>query len=96
MDFDAEGRQAAYTKRLKEIEQKLAIRIAVDKTPLDSQQSVTKFVGQFKKSKPDGLLLIPFYNGAFGHLDHILKELGTLANHAENAGDQMRVMLHNT
>lgn len=26
----------------------------------------------------------------------ILKELGTLANHAENAGDQMRMMLHNT
>jgi hypothetical protein len=26
----------------------------------------------------------------------ILKELGTLANHAENAGDQMRVMLHST
>jgi len=27
---------------------------------------------------------------------HIFKELGTLANHAENAGDQMRLMLHNT
>ncbi len=26
----------------------------------------------------------------------ILKELGTLAKHAENAGDQMRVMLHST
>lgn len=26
----------------------------------------------------------------------ILRELGTLANHAENAGDQMRMMLHNT
>jgi predicted phosphate transport protein (TIGR00153 family) len=26
----------------------------------------------------------------------IFKELGTLANHAENAGDQMRMMLHNT
>ncbi len=27
---------------------------------------------------------------------HIFSELGTLANHAENAGDQMRLMLHNT
>ena len=27
---------------------------------------------------------------------HIFKELGNLANHAENAGDQMRMMLHNT
>jgi len=76
MDFDAEGRQAAYTKRLKEIEQKLAIRIAVDKTSLDLKESVTKFIGEVKQSKPDGLLLIPFYNGAFGHLDHILKEVG--------------------
>jgi len=29
-------------------------------------------------------------------LMNIFKELGTLANHAENAGDQMRMMLHNT
>jgi hypothetical protein len=27
---------------------------------------------------------------------HIFKELGTLANHAENAGDQMRLMLHHS
>ena len=27
---------------------------------------------------------------------HIFKELGTLANHAENAGDQMRLMLHDS
>ena len=27
---------------------------------------------------------------------HIFKELGNLANHAENAGDRMRMMLHNT
>ncbi len=29
-------------------------------------------------------------------LMNIFKELGILANHAENAGDQMRMMLHNT
>jgi len=29
-------------------------------------------------------------------LMNIFKELGVLANHAENAGDQMRMMLHNT
>ncbi|NIM89873.1 MAG: TIGR00153 family protein [Candidatus Aminicenantes bacterium] len=27
---------------------------------------------------------------------HIFQELGTLANHAENAGDQMRLMLHDS
>jgi len=27
---------------------------------------------------------------------HIFRELGALANHAENAGDQMQVMLHNS
>jgi predicted phosphate transport protein (TIGR00153 family) len=27
---------------------------------------------------------------------HIFKELGVLANHAENAGDQMRLMLHDS
>ena len=74
-DFDAEGRQAQYTKRLKEIEQKLGMRILVDQTPLYSEQSVTQFLGDVQKSKPDGLLLIPLHNPTFRQLDRILAEL---------------------
>jgi len=74
-DFDAEGRQVAYTKGIKEIEKKLGMRILVEKTPLDSAGSLAKFIAEVKQSKPDGVLLIPFYNRSFGHIDRILREV---------------------
>ena len=71
-DFDAEGRQEQYTKRLKEIEQKLGMRILVDKTPLHSEQAVTQLIGEVKQAKLDGLLVIPFHNRTFHHIDRIV------------------------
>lgn len=74
-DFDAEGRQAQYTKRLGEIEKQLGLRILVDPTPLYSDDSVTRFVAEIQNSKPDGLLLVPMHNPTFRQLDRILAEL---------------------
>ena len=72
-DFDAEGRQKQYTKGLKEIEQKLAMRILVDDTPLYTQEHLTSFINAVKQSKPDGLLLIPFHNPTFRYIDRVLE-----------------------
>ena len=74
-DFDAEGRQAQYTKRLAEIERRLGLRIVADPTPLYSDESVARFVADVQKSKPDGLLLVPMHNPTFRQLDRILAEL---------------------
>lgn len=79
-DFDAERRQREYSKRLKQIAEKFAMRILIDDAPLASQQDVTHFINEVKQSKPDGLLLIPFHNPAFRYLDLILNEVAPPAD----------------
>jgi len=76
VDFDAEGRQKQYMRRIKKIEQDLGIRIAMDEKPLDLGADVTRFINQVKQSKPDGLLLIPFKKGHWGHVTRIVSEVG--------------------
>jgi hypothetical protein len=71
-DFDAEGRQRQYTRRLREIEQKLAMRLVIEDTPLHSDLGLTKFIGEVKQLKPDGLLLIPLHNPTFRQMNHIV------------------------
>lgn len=72
--FDAEGRQKLYITRIKKIEKKLGMRILIDDKPLDSSNQVTQFINQLKHSKPDGLLLIPFKKGHWGHVMRIIDE----------------------
>ena len=72
--FDAEGRQKQYNDKLKEIEQKLGIRIVMDSNPLDGTEGVTRFIEDVKQSKPDGLLLIPFKKGHWSYVTRIVEE----------------------
>jgi len=72
--FDAERRQRQYSGRIKTIEQNLRIRILMDEKPLDEAASVTRFINQVKQSRPDGLLLIPFKKGHWGHIIRIIEE----------------------
>ncbi len=74
--FDAEGRQRQYMDRIKRMERKLGMRISMDKQPLDDAVSVTRFIDEVKQSKPDGLLLIPFKKGHWGHVTRIIEEAG--------------------
>ena len=72
--FDAEGHQRRYVARIKTIEQKLGMRILMDDKPLDEESSVAKFIADVKQSQPDGLLLIPFKKGHWGHVVRIVEE----------------------
>ena len=72
--FDAEGRQREYVDRIRKIERDLGMRISMDEEPLDSEASVTRFIDDVKQSNPDGLLLIPFKKGHWGHVTRIIKE----------------------
>jgi hypothetical protein len=74
--FDAEGRQKEYMDRINRIEQKLRMRIPMDKQPLDEAVSVTRFINEVKQSKPDGLLLIPFKKSHWVHVTRIVEEVG--------------------
>jgi hypothetical protein len=72
--FDAEERQKQYAAKIKEIEQKLGMRISMDSTPLDDAETVARFIDDVKQSKPDGLLLIPFKKGHWEHVTRIVEE----------------------
>lgn len=70
--FDAEGRQAQYEKILEQFAQESGMRIEMDEQPLDSADSVARFIQSVKQSQPDGLLLIPFKKS---HFDNVVKIL---------------------
>lgn len=72
--FDAEGRQVQYTHRLREIEKKLGIQLAIDEKPLDEPASVDRFLAGMKQSPPDGLLLIPFKKSHWEHVGQIIEK----------------------
>lgn len=72
--FDAEGQQRDWMAKIKGMEQKLGMRIVMDEKPLDEEESVTRFLADVKKSPPDGLLLIPFKKGHWGHVLRIVEE----------------------
>jgi hypothetical protein len=73
--FDAEGHQREYLGRIREIQRKSGIRISMDEKPLDDAESVARFVRDVQQSKPDGLLLIPFKKGHWGHVTRIIDEV---------------------
>jgi hypothetical protein len=75
--FDAEGRQRQYMAKIREMERDLGIRIVMDEKPLDEEADVKKFIADIQQSKPDGLLLIPFKKGHWGHVVRIVEETKT-------------------
>jgi L-fucose isomerase-like protein len=72
--FDAEGQQKKYMRRIKEMQRNLGVRILMDQKPLDDEASATRFISDVRNSKPDGLLLIPFKKGHWGHVTRIIEE----------------------
>ena len=78
-DFDAEGRQKQYMTALDEMEKRLGVKIVVDPRSVASAEDAQRVAREIESSKPDGLLLIMFYNRSLPHADILL---GT----AEKAG----------
>lgn len=74
--FDAEGHQREYTSQLEGMADRLGMNIAVEKTALDTEEHVSRFIGEVKASAPDGLLLIPFKKGHWSHVTRIMEETG--------------------
>lgn len=72
--FNPEGRQKEYIARIREIERNLGMRISMDEKPLDDMASVAQFISEIKKSKPDGLLLIPFKKWHWDRVTRIIDE----------------------
>jgi len=72
--FDAEGRQAQYTARLRTLEASLGMRITVEPQALDENDSVTRFINAAKAELPDALFLVPLKKGHWPHVTRIVAE----------------------
>ena len=75
--FNAEGHQKQYLGKIGQMERELGMRIVMDEKPLDTSADMVRFVADVKRSKPDGLLLIPFKKGHWGHVVRIVEETKT-------------------
>ena len=72
-EFDAEGRQQKYTAAIREMEQRLDLRVTVDAAPIASREHAERLAQELKANPPDGLLLMMFYNGSLATADLLLK-----------------------
>jgi len=70
--FDAEGRQQKYTAALREMENKLGVRIAADRRPTATAPDAERLAKELETDRPDALLLVMFYNRSLGLADKIL------------------------
>lgn len=72
-EFDAEGRQAKYTAELKKMQEKLGMKIAVDAKPVAGMSDARRVAGEIAKDRPEGLLVVLFYNRSMKEIDTLLK-----------------------
>jgi len=72
-DFDAEGRQKKYVAAFREIEKRLAVKIADDPAPIATKADAQRLATEIADKRPDGLLLVMFYNRSLGLADLLLK-----------------------
>lgn len=72
-EFDAEGRQKKYVAALRETEKKLGLRLTVSDAPIANKADAERLAKELQTQKPDGLLLIMFYNRSLDEADLLLK-----------------------
>ena len=72
-DFDAEGRQKQYTAALRKIEKQLGVQLLLDESPVANRRDAERLGKQLEAERPDGLLLVMFYNRILDAADLLLK-----------------------
>jgi len=61
--------------RIRKMEKKLGINMIMDEKMIDEEPDVNRFINKVKRSKPDGLLLIPFKKSHYEHVTRIIEEV---------------------
>jgi len=72
-EFDAEARQKKYMAALQDIEKRLGMKIAAENRSVANNEDARRLIGEIETSRPDGLLLIMFYNRSLPQADMILQ-----------------------
>jgi len=75
-EFDAEGRQRQYTAALQQMEKKLGMKIVVEQQPIGDKAAAGRLAADLQTNKPDGLLLVMFYNRSLSVADALLAAAG--------------------
>ncbi len=73
-EFDAEGRQKKYMTALKEIGERLGLKIITENRSVANDSDVRRVVKEIQTTHPDGLLMIMFYNRSLRQADQLLDE----------------------
>ncbi len=73
-EFDAEGRQKKYTTALREIGERLGMKIITENRSVANDGDARRVVKEIETTRPDGLLLIMFYNRSLRQADQLLDE----------------------
>ena len=76
-DYDAEGRQKKYTTALRGMEKKLGVELVMDERPVGTDADAQRLSQELEAQKPEGLLLIMFYNRSLQQADLLLKAAET-------------------
>lgn len=77
-DYDAEGRQKLYIDKFREMEQSVNVRVQADNSPLYSREQADRFIAEMKETKPDGIMLVLFYNRSLDLANLILNAAAEL------------------
>ncbi len=78
-EFDAEGRQKQYMAALRDMEKRLGVTLAADNSSVANAADAELIAQELRQQRPDGLLLVMFYNVGLAHANVLLKtadELG--------------------
>ncbi len=78
-EFDAEGRHKKYRAALADMEERLGMNIVAEKRSVANSKDAQQVVQELEASRPDGVLLIMFYNRSLSLADQLLnasEELG--------------------
>ncbi len=71
-EFDAEARQKQYTGKLRASAKRLGVRLEVEPKSIASDDDVKRLTAKLAADRPDGMLLILFYNRSLHHADALL------------------------
>ena len=72
-DFDAEDRQRQYVAAFSDMGKRLGLRIVTDEQPVADKTRAGQIAKELATDRPDGLLLVMFYNRSLGLADVLLK-----------------------
>ncbi|MCD4727112.1 MAG: hypothetical protein K8R46_05600 [Pirellulales bacterium] len=72
--FDPEGHQRAYTAKVEQAASQLDVQIKLEPRPLADAATVSRFIDQVKRSRPDGLLLFFSKKYLSEHVERIVDE----------------------